>query len=71
MFGNWTLTATRAGRPVGEADAVRTAWWTCPIEVAAKGMGLKSTKEERHDDPREDAITLWTHKASVSRSMDV
>jgi len=71
MFGDWTFAATRAGSPVGEADGVRTAWWTCPIEAAARGVGLKSTKEERHDDPREDVITLWARKALASRLMDV
>ena len=59
MFGNWTFTATRSGRPVGETDGMSTAWWTCPIEAAAKGIGLKCANEERHDGPREEAITLW------------
>ena len=65
MFGNWTLTAKHAGSPVSKAEGVRTAWWTCPIEAAARGVGLKSTKEERRDDPREDV------KLSVSRLMDI
>ena len=57
MFGNWTLTTTHAGHPVGKADAAGTAWWTCPIEAAAD-MGLKPSKEERQDGPMGDAITL-------------
>ncbi len=58
MFGNWTFTATRSGCPVGETCAASVAWWTCPIEAAAKGIGLKFAKEERHVGPREDVITL-------------
>ena len=69
MFGNWTFTATRAGCPVGEIDAASTAWWTCPIDAAAKGMGLKSANEERHDGPREDAITRWNPK-NISPQVD-
>ena len=59
MFGNWIFTATRSGRPVGETGDASTAWWTCPIEAAAKGIGLKLANEERHDGPREEPITLW------------
>ena len=58
MFGNWIFTATRSGWPVGETDAASTARWTCPIEAAAKGIGLNSVNEERHDGPREEDITL-------------
>ena len=42
-----------------------------PDRGGCKGCGIESTKEERHDDPREDPIHLWTRKASVSRLMDV
>lgn len=68
MFGNWIFTATRSGRPVGETGGASTAWWTCPIEAAAKGIGLKSANEERHDGPREEVITLWdTEKRQFTR----
>jgi hypothetical protein len=40
--------------------AASTARWTCPIEAAAKGIGLKFVNEERQDDgPKEEAIMLW------------
>ena len=59
MFGNWIFTATRSGCPVGETGGASTAWWTCPIEAAAKGIGLKFANKEPHDGPREETIMLW------------
>ena len=70
MFGNWIFTATRSGRPVGETGEASTAWWTCPIEAAAKGIGLKIVNEERHDGPREEAITLWVPKSQFRELLE-
>jgi hypothetical protein len=47
-FGNWTFTVTRSGRPVGETRGTGTAWSTCPIEAAAKGIGLNFANEGRY-----------------------
>ena len=48
------FTVTRSGLP-GKKGCTSTAWWTCPVEAVAKGIGLKFVNEG----PKEEAIALW------------
>ena len=54
LFRICFFTVTRSGLP-GKKGCTSTAWWTCPVEAVAKGIGLKFVNEG----PKEEAIALW------------
>ena len=60
MFGNWIFTATRAGAPVGDADAASTAECTCPMDAAAKGRRSNDSKLFIQEGPRASCMTCCT-----------
>lgn len=59
MSGNWILTATGAGSPVGEACAVSVARCTWPRDAAAKGIGSKESNKVAQESPRDSFKTCY------------